>query len=468
MTATDGRTALGDPSVQELAESLRGEVLRDGDPGYDEARTSWNAIFHEARPDLVVSCAGAADVIAAVRFARSAGLDIAVKGGGHSVPGFSTIEGGMLIDLGPMKGVRVDPANRRVVAQAGCRWRDVDAETQEFGLAVTGGLVSDTGVAGYTLGGGIGHLMRKHGLAIDNLVGCDVVTADGRFVHASATAEPELFWGLRGGGGNFGIVTAFEFELHPVGPMVYGGPIFFAGEDAEAVLTTFAEWTGAGLPDEISALANVLVAPTVPFLPEEHHGKQIVALLFCHSGDHAEGERLLAPIRAAATPIADLAGPIPYAALNSLLDPLFAKGGRYYMRSGYLDGMTPEAIDALVTTHLSSPLPGCEFHVHDFGGAVARVGAGDTAFGDRGAPYVLNIVGSWQDPADDDANLAWMRDAGAALDEFCTGTVYSNFMGSEGDERTKAAYGEKLPRLQALKRAWDPDNVFNRNQNVKP
>ena len=244
MTATDGRTALGEPSVQELAESLRGEVLRDGDPGYDEARTGWNALFHAAKPELVVRCAGASDVIAAVRFARSAGLEIAVKGGGHSVPGFSTIDGGMLIDLGPMDGVRVDPAGRRAVVQGGCRWRDVDAETQEFGLAVTGGLVSDTGVAGYTLGGGIGHLMRKHGLAIDNLVGADVVTADGRFVHASATEEPELFWGLRGGGGNFGIVTAFEFELHNVGPMVYGGPIFFAGEDAEKVLTAFARVDG--------------------------------------------------------------------------------------------------------------------------------------------------------------------------------------------------------------------------------
>jgi FAD/FMN-containing dehydrogenase len=468
MTATDGRTALGDPSVQELSESLRGEVLRNGDPGYDDARTGWNAIFHEARPDLVVRCAGASDVIAAVRFATSAGLDIAVKGGGHSVPGFSTIQGGMLIDLGPMDGVRVDPVAKRAVVGPGCRWRDVDAETQEFGLATTGGLVSDTGVAGYTLGGGIGHLMRKHGLAIDNLVGADLVTADGCFVHASETDEPELFWGLRGGGGNFGIVTAFEFQLHNVGPMVYGGPIFFAGEDTEAVLAAFAEWTGSGLPDDISALANVLVAPPVPFLPEEHHGKQICAVIFCHSGDHAEGERLLAPIRAAATPIADLGGPIPYAALNSLIDGLFPKGGRYYMRAGYLEGMTPAAIASMVATHLSTPLPGCEIHVHDLGGAVGRVGESATAFGDRSAPYALNIVGTWRDAADDEANLAWMREAGARLDEFCTGAVYSNFMGSEGDERTKSAYGEKLPRLQALKRAWDPDNVFNRNQNVKP
>jgi FAD/FMN-containing dehydrogenase len=468
MTATDGRTALGDPSVQELAESLRGDVLRDGDAGYDEARTGWNAIFHEAKPDLVVRCAGAADVIAAVRFARSAGLDVAVKGGGHSIPGFSTIDGGMLIDLGPMAGVRVDPAGRRVVVQGGCRWRDVDRETQEFGLAVTGGLVSDTGVAGYTLGGGIGHLMRKHGLAIDNLVGCDVVTADGRFVHASATDEPELFWGLRGGGGNFGIVTAFEFELHPVGPMVYGGPIFFAGEDAGAVLTAFAQLTSAGLPDELSAFANVLVAPPAPFIPAEHHGKQICAVIFCHAGDHAEGERLIAPIRAAASPIADLGGPLPYAALNSLIDALWPKGGRYYMRAGYMAGMSAEAVSAIVATHLATPLPQCEIHVHDLGGAVARVGASDTAFGDRSAAYALNIVGGWHDAADDDANLAWMREAGARLDEFCTGAVYSNFMGSEGEERTKAAYGDKLPRLQALKRAWDPDNVFSRNQNVKP
>ena len=257
MTATDGRTALGDPSVQELAESLRGEVLRDGDPGYDEARTGWNGMFHDNKPDLVVRCAGASDVIAAVRFARSAGLDIAVKGGGHSIPGFSTIQGGMLIDLSPMDGVRVDPAAKRVG-----RRRPAAAGTtstprrRSSAWPPPAGSCPTTGVAGFTLGGGIGHLMRKHGLALDNLVGADIVTADGRFVHASATDEPELFWGLRGGGGNFGIVTAFEFQLHSVGPMVYGGPIFFAGEDAEKVFQAFADWTAAGLPDEISAFAR--------------------------------------------------------------------------------------------------------------------------------------------------------------------------------------------------------------------
>src|SRR3954469_3445843 len=412
MTAIDGRTALGDPSVQELAESLRGDVLRDGDAGYDDARTGWNAIFHDARPDLVVRCAGAADVIAAVRFARSAGLDIAVKGGGHSIPGFSTIDRGMLIDLGPMDGVRVDPTGRRVAVQGGCRWRDVDAETQEFGLAVTGGLVSDTGVAGYTLGGGIGHLMRKHGLAIDNLVGADLVTADGRFVHTSATEEPELFWGLRGGGGNFGIVTAFEFELHPVGPMVYGGPIFWSGDDVETVLEAYAQWTGAGLPDEISAFSNVLTAPPVPFLPAEHHGKQIVALIFCHSGDHADAEAFLKPMRDVAPPIADLGGPIPYVGLQSLLDPLFPEGSHYYMRAGYLDGMSPAAISTMIAEQATAPMGHAEIHVHDFGGAVARVGEDATAFGDRTSRYVLNIVAGWPDAADDEANLAWIRGVG--------------------------------------------------------
>jgi FAD/FMN-containing dehydrogenase len=468
MTATDGRTALGDPSVQELAESLRGEVLRDGDPGYDDARTGWNGIFHDAKPDLVVRCAGASDVIAAVRFARSAGLELAVKGGGHSIPGFSTIHGGMLIDLGPMDGVRVDPTGKRVVVQGGCTWQDVDAETQEFGLATTGGFVSTTGVAGYTLGGGVGHLMRRCGLAIDNLVGADMVTADGRFVHASATEEPELFWGLRGGGGNFGIVTAFEFQLHSVGPMIYGGPIFYAGEDAETVFQAFADWTASGLPDEITAFYDVMIAPPVPFLPEEVHGKQICAVVFCHSGDHAVGEKLLAQMRLAATPIADLGGPIPYSALNSLLDALLPKGRRYYFRSGYLTGLTPEAISAMIASHATTSMSQCEFHIHDLGGAVARVGADETAFGDRTAPYALNMVCGWDDPADDEANMAWIRDVGTRLDEFCTGGVYSNFLGAEGEERTKAAYGDKLPRLQALKRAWDPDNVFHRNQNIKP
>jgi FAD/FMN-containing dehydrogenase len=468
MTAIDGRTALGRPSVQELAEALRGEVLCDGDPGYDDARTGWNGIFHDARPELVVRCAGTADVIAAVRFASSAGLEIAVKGGGHSVPGLSTTDGGILIDLGGMTGVRVDPVARRTVVQGGCRWRDVDRETQAFGLATTGGLVSDTGVAGFTLGGGIGHLMRKHGLALDNLVGADVVTADGRFVHCDERTEPELFWGLRGGGGNFGIVTAFEFALHPVGPAVYGGPIFFAGEDVEAVMTRFAAWTSAGLPDELTAFANVLVAPPAPFLPPHVHGKQIAAVIFCHAGDHAEGEALLRPIRQVATPVADLGGPIPYTTLNSLIDALWPKGGRYYMRSGHLAGLPPEAISAIVDLHAASPLPQVEMHVHDFGGAVARVPADATAFADRSAPYVLNLVGGWQDPAQDEACLRWFRDAGARLDEFCTGAVYSNFMGSEGEARTRAAYADKLPRLQALKRVWDPDNVFHRNQNIAP
>src|SRR3954449_3996235 len=426
MTATDGRTALGDPSVQELAESLRGEVLRDGDAGYDEARTGWNAIFHDNRPDLVVRCAGAADVIAAVRFARSAGLDIAVKGGGHSIPGFSTIDGGMLIDLGPMDGVRVDPAGKRVVVQGGCRWGDVDAETQEFGLAVTGGLVSDTGVAGYTLGGGIGHLMRKHGLAIDNLVGADLVTADGCFRHVSATEDPELFWGLRGGGGNFGIVTSFEFELHPVGPMVYGGPIFWAGEDIKEMLSAFAEWTAQGLPDELSAFANVLMAPPVPFLPSEHHGKPMFAVILGHSGDHAEAEALLKPLRDTVAPVVDMAGPIPYVALNTMLDPLFPKGGRYYMRSGNLAEVSPQAIASIIDAQASAPMGQAEIHLHDFGGAVARVGADATAFGDRSAAYVLNIVAGWPDGADDESNLAWIRGVGARLDEFCTGGVYSN------------------------------------------
>ena len=468
MTATNGRTALGDPSVQELADSLRGTVLRDGDAGYDETRTGWNGLFHDARPDLVVHARGTADVIAAVRFARSNGLEIAVKGGGHSIPGFSTIDGGMLIDLGGMTGVRVDPAARRSVVQGGARWSDVDRETQAFGLASTGGLVSDTGVGGYTLGGGIGHLMRKHGLAIDNLVGADVVDADGCFRHVSATEEPELFWGLRGGGGNFGIVTAFEFQLHAVGPTVYGGPIFWAGEDAAEILSAFAEWTAQGLPDELSAFANVLMAPPVPFLPEEHHGKPMVALILGHAGDHAEAEALLKPMRDVAPVVTDMAGPIPYVALNSMLDPLFPKGGRYYMRAGNMAELTPAAISDIVARQATAPMGQAEIHLHDFGGAVRRVADDATAFGDRSAAYVLNIVGGWQDPDADEANLAWMRDTGARLDEHCTGTVYSNYMGAEGEERTKAAYGDKLSRLQALKRQWDPENVFSRNQNVRP
>ena len=316
---------LGEATVQELREAVRGEVITPEEDGYAEAARIWNGMHDGRSPALIVRCAGAADVVAAVGFARSNDLTVAVRGGGHSIAGFSTVDDGLVIDLGPMRHVHVDPEARRAYVGGGAVWGDVDHETQAHGLATTGGLVSTTGVGGFTLGGGIGWLMRKHGLASDNLVGADVVTASGRLVHASETENPELFWGLRGGGGNFGVVTQFELELHPLGPMVYAGPIFYAGDDSAALLRAFREWA-PGAPDEITALVNLTTAPPLPVIPEDWHGKKVAAFVATSAGRLEDGDGLVQEFRTVAEPIADLLGPMPYGVIQSLLDPLWPKG----------------------------------------------------------------------------------------------------------------------------------------------
>ncbi len=459
-------TILGQGTVQELREGVRGEVITPTDAGYDQARAVWNGMI-DKRPALIVRCAGVADVLAAVQFARSQDLEVAVRGGGHSLPGFSTSDGGMVIDLSPMKGMRVDPAARRVVAQGGVTWAELDHETQAFGLAVTGGLVSSTGIAGYTLGGGVGWLMRKHGLACDNLVAADVVTADGRLVRASDAENPELYWGLRGGGGNFGIVTSFEFQLHRVGPTVLAGPIFFPGEQAAQVLRGFRAYT-ASLPDEMTTLLNLTTAPPAPFLPADVHGKKVVAVVGVYAGSPDEGRRVAAPLRQLGTPVADLMGPMPYTTMQSLLDGLFGAGAQNYFKAGYLGGLPDDAIETLVRFHGQSISPSSEIHIHHLGGAVARVPDAATAFGQRGAPYLLNVVARWTDPGTSDAELGWARDLYAATERHGTGGTYVNYL-SAGEDRVAAAYGpEKYERLARLKEAWDPTNVFHLNQNIKP
>ncbi len=456
-------------AVQELRDAVRGDVLAPGDPGYEEARPIWNGIFDDVRPALLVRCAGAADVIRAVELARSEDLEIAVRGGSHSLPGFSTSDGGLVIDLGPMRGVRVDPAARRVVAEPGLRWRDLDAETQAFGLAATGGLVSTTGVSGFTLGGGIGWLVRRQGLACDHLVAADVVTADGRLVRAGAGGDPELLWGLRGGGGNFGVVTALELALQPVGPTVTGGIMFFDGERGEEVVRFFRDWTASGLPDELTTLLNLTTAPPVPFLPEAVHGRAIVAVGACFAGSPDAAERALAPLRELGDPVADLLGPIPYVALQGLLDPLWSRGARNHMKAGYLDDFADGAVDALVGGWRAKPSPLSELHLHHLGGATTGEPAGGATFAHRDAPYVANLSSRWTDPAEDDEQIAWGRDVHASLQEFTTGGAYVNFLGEEGQDGVRAAYGDDAyARLQALKRAYDPDNAFHRNQNVRP
>jgi len=460
------RTILGDATVQELRESILGEVVTPADSRYDETRAVWNAMI-DKRPALIIRCAGVADVIAAVQFARSQELEIADRGGGHSLPGFSMSDGGIVIDLSAMKGIRVDPDAERVVAQGGVTWRELDHETQAFGLALTGGLISTTGIAGFTLGGGIGWLMRKYGLTCDNLEAADLVTADGRLVRASEHENPDLYWGLRGGGGNFGIVTSFEFRLHRVGPTVLAGPIFFPGEQATQILRGYREYT-ADLPDEMTTLVNLTTAPPAPFLPAEVHGKKVVAIIGVYAGPPDEGRRIAEPLRHLGTPITDLNGPMPYTMMQSLLDGLFSPGARNYFKAGYLAGLSDEAIDTLVRFHGTSISPSSEIHIQHLGGAVARVPDSATAFGGRGAPYLMNVVARWTDPDTDDAQIAWARELYAAAEPFTTGGTYVNFL-SEGDDRVAAAYGpDKLERLARLKEVWDPTNAFRLNQNVTP
>ena len=457
---------LGEATVQELRESVRGDIVTPDDSGYAEASKIWNGLHDDRRPAMVVRCRGTADVIAAVGFARANDLPIAVRGGGHSLPGFSTVDAGIVIDLGPMSGVRVDPQARRATIGGGAVWADVDHETQAHGLATTGGLVSSTGVAGFTLGGGIGWTMRKFGLACDNLAAADVVTSYGELVHTSETENPELLWGLRGGGGNFGIVTQFELELHPLGPMVYAGPIFYAAAAAGDLLRAFRAWAGDA-PDEITALVNLTTAPPLPVIPEEWHGKKVAAFIAASTGPMQAGEGLVGTFREVAEPIADLLGPMPYQGIQTLIDPLWPKGIQSYFKSANLRRLDDELVDALCAIHLAAPGPQCEIHVHQMGGAVARVDDGATAFPERSMPYVLNAVAGWRDPAATEPHRDWARGVVAAASTASTGRAYVNFLGDADAART--SYSEETyARLAALKQQYDPTNALRLNQNIKP
>jgi FAD/FMN-containing dehydrogenase len=457
---------LGEATIQELRETVRGEILTPDDDGYVEACRIWNGAYDGRKPALVVRCTGAADVNAAVGFARSNCLTIAVRGGGHSIAGFSTCDGGIVIDLSPMSAVRVDPVARRATVGGGAVWADVDHETQAHGLATTGGLVSTTGVAGFTLGGGIGWTMRKFGLACDNLAAADVITADGRLVHASATENADLLWGLRGGGGNFGVVTQFEFDLHPLGPTIYAGPIFFPAEAGRDLLRAFRDWAGDA-PNEITALVDLTTAPPLPVIPEEWHGKKVAAFIAASTGPLEEGEALVRAVREVAEPIADLLGPMPYQVLQTLVDPLWTKGIHSYFKATNLARLDDDLVDRLCEIHLAAPGPQCEIHVHQMGGAVARVADGATAFADRSMPFVLNAVTGWHDPGVGETHTVWARSAIAAAADASTGRAYVNFLGDPDAART--SYGnETYARLVALKSDYDPTNVFRLNQNIEP
>ncbi|MGE5407193.1 MAG: FAD-binding oxidoreductase [Syntrophothermus sp.] len=458
---------LGAATLSEFEEGMRGEVIRPDSPGYDEARAIWNGA-HDGHPAVIARCVDSSDVRHAIGFARSEGLEVAVRGGGHSIPGFSTCDGGLVIDLSPMKEIEVDPQQRTAVVGAGTVWGELDAATQEHGLAVTGGLVSTTGVAGFTLGGGIGWLMRKHGLACDNLRSAEVVTADGRVITASAAENSELFWGLRGGGGNFGVVTSFEFDLHPVGPTVTAGAVFYDGERAEEVLRFYREFAREA-PDELTSLANLITAPPAPFLPEEWHGRKLVALIGCYAGDVEEGARATQPLRDLGDPVADLIGPMPYLQMQSLVDALWPKGTKTYMKAGYLRDLDDDAIETMCRAHQGATSPASEIHIQHFGGAIARVPEGRTAYGERQAPFVLNICAVSHEPGGIEPHVDWAQRLYRNLEPSLTGGVYVNFLSGEGADRVRAAYGdEKFDRLQALKDRYDPTNLFHLNQNIPP
>jgi FAD/FMN-containing dehydrogenase len=445
---------------------FRGDLLAPGDEGYEDARWTWNAMF-DKRPTLIARCAGVADVIAGVNFAREHGLLLSVRGGGHSVPGHSTCDDGLVLDLSPMRSVRVDPVTKTARAEGGVNWGTYDHETQAFGLASTGGQVSTTGIAGLTLGGGIGWLMRKHGLACDNLISADVVTAAGEVVTASAGQNEDLFWGLRGGGGNFGVVTSLEYQLHDVG-LILGGAVMHPVDRARDVLGYFREFCSTA-PDELTTYALLVTAPPAPFVPPAMVGSPVVVLAGCYAGPIDEGERVLEPLREFGSPPIDVFQPLPYAALQSMFDETGPAGHSYYIKGDYVPEVSDELIEALIEQAAAMPGHHCEIHLGHMGGAAGRVGEEDTAFAHRDADFVFIGIAHWLEASEEEAQLSWVRGLGDAVRPHSIG-AYVNFLGDEGDERIRAAYGseEKYDRLVELKRAWDPQNLFCLNQNIRP
>jgi FAD/FMN-containing dehydrogenase len=455
------RSALG-----QLSSSFAGELVTPGDPKYDERRRIWNGSINR-HPDLIAQCAGVADVIDAVRYAKRHGLLVAIRSGGHSYPGLSVCDSGMVIDLSQMKGIRVDPETRTARAQAGVLLGDLDRESQTFGLAVPAGIVTHTGLAGLTLGGGIGWLERKHGLTIDQLLSVDVVTADGEFVRASEEENADLFWGLRGGGGNFGIVTEFEFRLNPVGPMVLAGPIVWAMEDSPEVLRFYREWIKE-VPDELTTIVTHRRVLPVPTIPEELHGRHVVVVGTCYAGPVEEGESVLKPLREFGSPLLDGCAPMPFTQNQALLDPSFPHDWWYYIRSCNLAEVTDEVVDIFVEHGLRIASPVTVFSLFHLGGAVGRLGDDETAFEGRSAGHTLNVVGITTTGEGFEQEREWARGLWTALRPHHQ-NVYVNFLMEEGEDRVRQAYGAtKYDRLKALKRKYDPDNFFRLNQNIPP
>ena len=463
---TERKSSISAEDVQALRSNFRGEILLPGDKAYDQVRKIWNGMI-DRRPVIIARCLGASDVIKSVKFAKAHSLIVAVRGGGHNVAGNAVCDGGIMIDLSLMKSVHVDPRSKIARAEPGATWRQYDIETQAFGLASTGGLVSSTGLAGFTLGGGIGWLIRKYGLALDSLTSVDVVTANGDLVTASMSENTDLFWGVRGGGGNFGIATSFEFKLHPVGPLILGGLVAFKAEDGKDVLKFYREFV-KDAPDELTTVAALLTAPPLPVFPQEIQGKHIIAILFCYCGKIEEGEKLLEPMKKFGKPVVSLISPMPYTVLQTLLDEGAPSGVQNYWKSSYLTGLSDDLINIVLSFGEKIDSPLSAIHIHQLGGALQRVGDDATSFSHRDAPFALNIVSSWTNPEENAKYIAWTREFFAAIQRFSKG-VYVNFMVEDDASRVKEAYDEgKYAKLVSLKNKYDPQNLFRMNQNIKP
>jgi FAD/FMN-containing dehydrogenase len=452
--------------VSALRAKVRGTVALPGEDGYEAARTIWNGMI-DRRPALVVRCLGAADVINAVNLARDENLLLAVRGGGHNIAGNAVCDGGLLIDLSLMRSVRIDPASATARVEPGATLADFDKEAQEFGLVTPLGINSTTGVAGLTLGGGFGWTTRKYGLTIDNLISADVVTADGKLLHASGRENPDLFWALRGGGGNFGVVTSFEFKLHPLGPQVLSGLIVHPLAQARELLPQFSRLAKQA-PDELTTWVVMRKAPPLVFLPTEWHGKDVLVFAACYAGDMKDGEKALKALRMLGKPIADVISPHPFTAWQAAFDPLLTPGARNYWKSHDFADLSDGAINVILNSLRELPSPECEVFIAHVGGAMARIPGNATAYPNRDAHFTMNVHTRWQDKAQDAACIAWARHLFEAAAPFASGSVYVNFMPEDETDRVEKAYGTNYRRLAEIKRRYDPANLFRMNQNIRP
>jgi FAD/FMN-containing dehydrogenase len=461
-----GKAEIPNAEFQELRTAFRGKLIVPGDDEFDEARRVWNGMI-DRRPALIAQCSGVADVIAGVNFARTHGLLVAVRGGGHSWPGHSVCDDGLVIDLCRMRGVRVDPPAKTVRAQGGALWGDVDHESQAFGLATSGGVVSTTGIGGLTLGGGSQTwLIRKFGNSADNLVSADVVTASGDLATANDVENADLFWALRGGGGNFGVVTSFEYRLHPVGPLVLGGAAFFLWNRAREVTDFYVDYV-KDLPDELTTALFYWSAPPAPFLPQSIHGQKVAIIAACYAGAVDAGEKVVAPIRAL-RPTVDILAPLPYTALQSMFDPLFPKGIYSYSKSDYFDKIPSAMVDNMIMWAERRPTPLSLTHLNHFGGAMARVANDATPFAQRDATFAFSQDAFWDKPEHTAANVQWVKDCWQAMRAYSPRGAYINFMADEGEDRVHESYRGNYDRLVQIKRKYDATNLFRLNQNIKP